>query len=735
MTRFFVRNFLGTTLGVLMVSGAAGAYYPSMVRHAKETLAPGVTLQRLTNGSPNFVARVLEIDMTNRNVELVPVFKAAGNVALSSNERTSSMAARSHALAAVNGGFYSVNNEIEGRLMTNSYTMIDSQFIGGRRHFMTPEQGRSVLGFSGDYQTFPIRTKMSSSTGAPIDPTDAANWPRIAQAMGGRGSFTSSNGVATVDNEGVATSAANARRSRTAIGYSMNPYRAYLVTVDEGISASSGLSYLQLGRLMADLGIEQSINLDGGGSTTMWVDGRGVINNTSDGSERAVVSAWAVLQATTVDNTAPEATSTGTWITQVTDSTEFHINSQVANASGISGNATFTWQAALSTPGVYKVYARWVAGTGRAAQAPYEVTHANGITTTTVDQRTNGGQWNLLGVYAFDGTTPGEVTLRNTATGNVSADAVRFLRIADFPAPVSTDYKVISTLYETDFETNRSADFTLAQQVANGNNSINFTYDYSNFSQAGGGLPTAIPPSPGSTGPGTRALRMAANTSAGVINAITATLNTVPAQTNLRITFDAWQNYNGGAGGAAGSTQFANFGGSANSALVAAASSSYTSTANSPFNGFYFAIAPEGGSIGDYRYYDGTGGNARGNNASRANYLGTTATEPSDFTHIFPSEQFETPGATGKQWVQWEVLVLDGRIRLTATAPGNRRYVLCDWFTPNTGTPLNAFQMHLGVMDNYASSGSPASDVFVLYDNLKVEKIASNASVSDWSIY
>src|SRR5690606_3883246 len=74
------------------------------------------------------------------------------------------------------------------------------------------------------------------------------------------------------------------------------PDRVWLVTVDGRHTSSVGMTYTELARLMADLGVAQSISLDGGGSTTAWVRGRGVVNRLSDGSERAVGSAWAVVQ-------------------------------------------------------------------------------------------------------------------------------------------------------------------------------------------------------------------------------------------------------------------------------------------------------------------------------------------------------------------------------------------------------------------------------------------------------
>ncbi|MBX3727890.1 MAG: phosphodiester glycosidase family protein [Candidatus Sumerlaeia bacterium] len=721
-------------VGVLMLAGACMAsatavaqYYPAMVYGEKQQLAPGVTWQVATNASPLLKVHVFEVDMTNRNVEVMPVFKAAGNVSGSANERTSSMAIRTDAIAAINAGYYNTTN-----MMTNSYTVIDGVFIGGAGTAMTPENNRSVLGFSGNHQAIPKRTKVSNA----FVPANATDWDKIVDFIAGRGHFVTSNGtLVTQDNEGTTASHNAERHPRTAIGYSLNPYKAYLVAVDgRQASISVGMTYEELGKLMADLGIEQSISLDGGGSTTAWVKGQGIVNSPSDGSERSVVSAWVVVPANTMDNTVEEVTTTGTWTTDTTSAQRYYVDQLVTSST--AGAASVTWTPALEQSGYYKVYAWWTSEAGRATAAPYQINHANGTATATANQAANGGKWNLLGVWPFEAGTAGSVVLTNAATGTVSADAVRFVRIASLPDPIEPGYTILSTLYQNDFTGAKSTDFTVSNQVA-GDNSINFSYDYSTYAQQAGGFPTTIPQSPSSTGSDTRAMRVAANLANGVANGITATLTSIAPQDNMRITFDAWINYNGGAGGGSGSTEFMSFGGSADPARAAMAASAYGGT-HQPFNGFYFAIAGEGGASQDYRYHDGNGvGAATGNNAARANFLGTAAVDHSEMTGIFPVGQFETNGAPGKAWLRWEVVLLQGNVRLIVTKPDNTQVLLCDWFAPTANATKTGLLPHLGTFDPFAGVANPVSDNFVLYDNLKVEAIApvSQSRVGSWTLY
>lgn len=83
---------------------------------------------------------------------------------------------------------------------------------------------------------------------------------------------------------------------RTAVGTTADG-RLILVVVDGRRSGySTGVSLRDLADLMVSLGAQQALNLDGGGSSTMWLNGV-VANRPSDGSERGVSSALVVLPA------------------------------------------------------------------------------------------------------------------------------------------------------------------------------------------------------------------------------------------------------------------------------------------------------------------------------------------------------------------------------------------------------------------------------------------------------
>ncbi len=83
------------------------------------------------------------------------------------------------------------------------------------------------------------------------------------------------------------------RHPRTAIGW--NREALFLVVVDgrqKGLSI--GMNYTELSSLMLRLGCTEAMNLDGGGSSTLWLGGR-VMNSPSDGQERQVANSLIVV--------------------------------------------------------------------------------------------------------------------------------------------------------------------------------------------------------------------------------------------------------------------------------------------------------------------------------------------------------------------------------------------------------------------------------------------------------
>ena len=84
------------------------------------------------------------------------------------------------------------------------------------------------------------------------------------------------------------------RHPRTAIGW--NDREIFLVEVDgRQAKVSAGMTFPELASYMLKLGCDHAMNLDGGGSATLWVRGN-VMNSPSEGRERPGANALIVIQ-------------------------------------------------------------------------------------------------------------------------------------------------------------------------------------------------------------------------------------------------------------------------------------------------------------------------------------------------------------------------------------------------------------------------------------------------------
>jgi hypothetical protein len=114
-------------------------------------------------------------------------------------------------------------------------------------------------------------------------------WPRIL-----RDGENVAGESATI--EGTLSGNAEARHPRTAVGFSRDSSTLLLLTVDGRSENSGGMTLLELANVMRELGAWQAMNFDGGGSTTMVIEGK-VVNHPSDkDGERAVGNALLVVE-------------------------------------------------------------------------------------------------------------------------------------------------------------------------------------------------------------------------------------------------------------------------------------------------------------------------------------------------------------------------------------------------------------------------------------------------------
>lgn len=95
-----------------------------------------------------------------------------------------------------------------------------------------------------------------------------------------------------------------ARHPRTAVGLSQDKKKLYVLVVDGRQTISVGMTCMETAAQLKSVGAWMGMNLDGGGSSAMYLQGTGVVNSPSDGSERVVANHLAIF--------APVSSTVGT---------------------------------------------------------------------------------------------------------------------------------------------------------------------------------------------------------------------------------------------------------------------------------------------------------------------------------------------------------------------------------------------------------------------------------------
>ncbi|WP_020529354.1 phosphodiester glycosidase family protein [Flexithrix dorotheae] len=201
---------------------------------------------------------ILEINLNKR--ELTVVYDPT------KNQPTSELASKSNALAAINAGFFDIKNggavgylKIDGKLpSTDSTKWKKSEILNGALFIM--KNGKVDVSKIGNYESYTSNPKMDDVLVT--------------------GCLLMENGENAILPENAFS---NNRHPRTCLGI-VNKHKVLLITVDGRAEEAAGMSLPELTALLNSLGCKEAINLDGGGSTTMWVSSAssGVVNKPSD---------------------------------------------------------------------------------------------------------------------------------------------------------------------------------------------------------------------------------------------------------------------------------------------------------------------------------------------------------------------------------------------------------------------------------------------------------------------
>ena len=220
---------------------------------------------------------ILEIDTKDPDVSLVLPNVTSGFI------KTSEAGAQAGAIAAINGSFF--DTKVGGSTV---FFKKDGEIINPTR--VGFNEYRENAGFALDARNRPS-----------IVARPEAGWESLA----GFSSVLASGPLLIQDGQLVEQQQNpfnDNRHPRTAIGLTSDG-RLLAVVVDGRSADAFGMSIPELAELMAALGCTSAMNLDGGGSSTAWIQGTGVVNHPSDNKkfdhkgERGVATVIAIKVA------------------------------------------------------------------------------------------------------------------------------------------------------------------------------------------------------------------------------------------------------------------------------------------------------------------------------------------------------------------------------------------------------------------------------------------------------
>lgn len=182
-------------------------------------------------------------------------------------QNTSEIAANNNAILAINGDYYSARN---GYVIRNGVVLRETSSDGSQEDLVIYEDG-----------TFQIINE-ADTTAQELLNKGAYQVLTFGPSLVTNGSIS----VGVSDEVGRAM----ASNPRTAIGQ-IDDLHYVMVVSDGRTSDSTGLSLYQLAEFMQSLDVKTAYNLDGGGSSTMYFNGKIINNPTTNGkkiSERSV---------------------------------------------------------------------------------------------------------------------------------------------------------------------------------------------------------------------------------------------------------------------------------------------------------------------------------------------------------------------------------------------------------------------------------------------------------------
>jgi exopolysaccharide biosynthesis protein len=233
------------------------------IKWYRENLAPGLVWK----SSHTFLEDSIP---QNINIIIVNLHKRRVSILYNPKENipTSKQAQAAKAIAAVNAGFFSIKDGGSMTYIRTGGKIADSD---------TADKWPKSINMTGALM-FDAEGYLSISRAMPNSWFDSH--PELPDILVTGPLLLKDKKKATLPQ----TSIVIAKNPRTSVGI-INKHKIVLVTLDGRTPEAYGMTLLKLTDLMLSLRCSDAVNLDGGGSTTMWISGKpfnGVVNMPCD---------------------------------------------------------------------------------------------------------------------------------------------------------------------------------------------------------------------------------------------------------------------------------------------------------------------------------------------------------------------------------------------------------------------------------------------------------------------
>jgi exopolysaccharide biosynthesis protein len=162
----------------------------------------------------------------------------------------------------------------------------------------TDSSNKKALGFQSVVKSFRDSNNHLSKTQIPVFQNNPYKKWKVKTAVGGGPVLLQNGEIAITNNEEhkFTGKQINDRHPRTAMGYTYNNELIILVIEGRNKGLADGATLTQLAQIFKDLGCKEAINLDGGGSSCMLINGKPTIKVSDKEGERPVPCVFMVNQ-------------------------------------------------------------------------------------------------------------------------------------------------------------------------------------------------------------------------------------------------------------------------------------------------------------------------------------------------------------------------------------------------------------------------------------------------------